>query len=174
MPKCGAKTRLGKKCAQGGLENGRCRFHGGMSTGAPKGNKNALKHGIYASAISADEVTLWGEIEIGSVDDEIRIAKLQLFRAVNAQTKADESGEIEIESTYSLVSKDEKDAKKGSVATTRKRRPFEDIIHRMLGRVGDLEAKRAELLRNSPRDTDDTPTPVNIQVTVHDASKPVT
>jgi hypothetical protein len=28
------------------LPNGRCRMHGGPSTGAPRGNKNALKHGL--------------------------------------------------------------------------------------------------------------------------------
>ena len=38
----------------GGLPNGRCRMHGGMSPGAPKGNKNALKHGHYtAKAIAS-------------------------------------------------------------------------------------------------------------------------
>jgi uncharacterized protein YjcR len=31
------------------MPNGRCRMHGGMSTGAPKGNKNALKHGRYTA-----------------------------------------------------------------------------------------------------------------------------
>ena len=31
---------------QGGpIRNGRCRMHGGKATGAPKGNRNALKHG---------------------------------------------------------------------------------------------------------------------------------
>jgi hypothetical protein len=35
------------------MPNGRCRMHGGMSPGAPKGNKHALKHGRYtAEAIS--------------------------------------------------------------------------------------------------------------------------
>src|SRR5262245_59800561 len=29
------------------MPNGRCRMHGGKSTGAPKGNQNALKHGRY-------------------------------------------------------------------------------------------------------------------------------
>ena len=29
------------------MPNGRCRLHGGLSPGAPKGNKNALKHGRY-------------------------------------------------------------------------------------------------------------------------------
>src|SRR3977135_3524789 len=29
--------------------NGRCRMHGGMSPGAPKGNKNELKHRRYTA-----------------------------------------------------------------------------------------------------------------------------
>lgn len=31
------------------MSNGRCRMHGGKSTGAPKGNGNALKHGRYTA-----------------------------------------------------------------------------------------------------------------------------
>jgi hypothetical protein len=31
------------------MPNGRCRMHGGMSPGAPKGNKNAVKHGRYTA-----------------------------------------------------------------------------------------------------------------------------
>jgi hypothetical protein len=33
--------------------NGRCRMHGGKSSGAPKGNQNALKHGNYTAAAQA-------------------------------------------------------------------------------------------------------------------------
>ena len=29
--------------------NGRCGMHGGLATGAPKGNRNALKHGGYTA-----------------------------------------------------------------------------------------------------------------------------
>ena len=29
------------------MPNGRCRLHGGGSPGAPKGNKNAFRHGRY-------------------------------------------------------------------------------------------------------------------------------
>ncbi len=48
VPKCGAHSRRsGKPCRQPAMANGRCRFHGGKSTGPPKGNKNALKHGFY-------------------------------------------------------------------------------------------------------------------------------
>jgi hypothetical protein len=51
--RCGAKTRRGTPCAGMAMPNGRCRMHGGItSPGAPKGNKNAWKHGYY----SADSV----------------------------------------------------------------------------------------------------------------------
>ena len=35
------------------MPNGRCRMHGGPSPGAPKGNKNALKHGRYTAEAAA-------------------------------------------------------------------------------------------------------------------------
>jgi hypothetical protein len=32
-----------------GMSNGRCRMHGGPWTGAPKGNRNAWKHGRFSA-----------------------------------------------------------------------------------------------------------------------------
>ena len=48
-PRCGALTRSGKPCRSPAMANGRCRMHGGKSTGAPKGNRNAFKHGRYSA-----------------------------------------------------------------------------------------------------------------------------
>ncbi len=31
------------------MPNGRCRIHGGLSPGAPQGNRNALKHGLFTA-----------------------------------------------------------------------------------------------------------------------------
>ncbi len=31
------------------MKNGRCRMHGGKSTGPPKGSQNNLKHGYYTA-----------------------------------------------------------------------------------------------------------------------------
>jgi hypothetical protein len=41
---CGAKTRLGGPCIATALANGRCRIHGGLSTGArtPEGRTKSL------------------------------------------------------------------------------------------------------------------------------------
>lgn len=47
-PRCGAKgKRTGLPCRAPAMKNGRCRLHGGKSSGPPAGNKNALKHGEY-------------------------------------------------------------------------------------------------------------------------------
>jgi uncharacterized protein YjcR len=47
--KCPARTRSGQPCQAPAMPNGRCRMHGGRSPGAPKGNKNAFKHGRYTA-----------------------------------------------------------------------------------------------------------------------------
>lgn len=53
-PRCGAKTRKGGLCMSPGMRNGRCRMHGGASTGprTPEGlersRKSRLVHGAYS------------------------------------------------------------------------------------------------------------------------------
>lgn len=72
---CGAKTRKGTACQKNPLSNGRCRLHGGKSTGPKdrekkseqmKGNKNALTTGEYESisydTLLDDEKELIGQI----------------------------------------------------------------------------------------------------------------
>jgi hypothetical protein len=55
-PRCGAKTRSGKPCRSPAVRGkARCRMHGGAAgSGAPLGNKNALKHGRYTREASAE------------------------------------------------------------------------------------------------------------------------
>ena len=47
--RCGARTRSGKPCMSPAVSGKkRCRMHGGAEgSGAPRGNKNALKHGQF-------------------------------------------------------------------------------------------------------------------------------
>jgi hypothetical protein len=55
-PRCGAKTRRGTACQCPAMRNGRCRLHGGLSTGAKTAegierSRNAnLRHGNYSAA----------------------------------------------------------------------------------------------------------------------------
>ena len=41
-------------CRSPSMPNGRCRMHGGMSPGAPRGNQNAIKHGRYTIEATAN------------------------------------------------------------------------------------------------------------------------
>lgn len=52
---CGARTRKGTPCrAPAVTGRPRCRMHGGAKgSGAPIGNRNALKHGRYTAAAIA-------------------------------------------------------------------------------------------------------------------------
>lgn len=92
MKKCGAKTRAGGKCQlQAGhgtdhIGTGRCRLHGGASKGAPKGNKNALKHGIYSKLFTDSEIDEAKQMQ-GSIENELAIARLQLLNLLKIMRK---------------------------------------------------------------------------------------
>ncbi len=87
--RCGAKTRAGTRCKRHPMPNGRCAMHGGLSTGAPPGNTNAVKHGFYSNALLPEERDLYERAEVGSLDDEIRLARVKLHRLVRLSGSAD-------------------------------------------------------------------------------------
>ncbi len=62
----------------------RCRHHGGAG-GAPKGNKHALTHGFYSDALSDEEKSRWNDIEVNSLEEEIKLTKTRLQRAVKLE-----------------------------------------------------------------------------------------
>lgn len=51
LPRCKATAKsTGRRCGNPAMKNKRvCYLHGGKSPGAPKHNKNALKHGFYSA-----------------------------------------------------------------------------------------------------------------------------
>lgn len=158
MAHCGAKTRSGQPCQNRAMANGRCRMHGGKSTGAPKANQNARTHGIYSDALADDEKGLWEQVEVGNLDNAIKIAHLQLRRALIAQNKAEGGDGLDVDmDSVTTVIPESGSPDDGEPAETprqtstvqRRRRPYEDIINRLLGRIGDLEAKRAEMINKA-------------------------
>jgi hypothetical protein len=60
-PRCGARTRNGTPCMGSAMTNGRCRMHGGRSTGprTPQGlarsRKARWKHGRYSLRARAEQ-----------------------------------------------------------------------------------------------------------------------
>jgi len=51
-PRCGARTRSGEPCRSPAIRGrARCRMHGGRGSGAPRGNRNAWKHGVHSARV---------------------------------------------------------------------------------------------------------------------------
>jgi len=63
-PHCGAKTRRGTPCRCHAMPNGRCRLHGGLSTGPKTGDgierirRAVTKHGRYSGAAKAERQSI--------------------------------------------------------------------------------------------------------------------
>src|SRR5215831_18145393 len=59
-PKCGAKNRRGTPCQCPAMKNGRCRLHGGLSTGPKTAEgierirRAVTKHGRYSAEAKAE------------------------------------------------------------------------------------------------------------------------
>lgn len=55
IARCGARTRSGAPCRNAVVTGRtRCRMHGGAAgSGAPAGNRNALRHGFYSREAEA-------------------------------------------------------------------------------------------------------------------------
>lgn len=136
---CGAKTRSGEKCKSRPMANGRCRMHGGKSTG-PKdntGNTNAIKPGsLYSKYLTEDEQGAFNDIQLGNIDDELRLTRIRLARAL-----AKESDKPEIETVT---------RRQGGGPTTVpneqqfKRRDYVGIIDKLTARIESLERRRLE------------------------------
>jgi hypothetical protein len=64
-PRCGAKTRRGGTCRAPAVRGkGRCRMHGGApGSGAPRGNNNARKHGLFTRGAIAERRQVRGLLD---------------------------------------------------------------------------------------------------------------
>lgn len=150
---CGAKTRAGGQCKAPAMKNGRCRVHGGASTGNPRahGNTSAVKHGFYSKALLDDEErALYDQAAPGSVDDEIKLAKVKLFRYVKA------SGSIElqdmVDGALEVIRKQGEDMR-GVDYDRRELKvaapDYADLIIRSLDLIRKLELARVQMLEKT-------------------------
>ncbi|OCG66619.1 hypothetical protein A9G41_12305 [Gilliamella sp. Nev5-1] len=135
------------------MTNGRCRMHGGKSTGAPKGNKNNLKAGgIYSQFFTAEERQISAELELGSLDDELRLTKIRLMRALKAEAEQQERlDELELDSYSESPAIISGFPDNDEIVRVKqfKRRDYVSIIDRLTARIESLEMRRASLVQMS-------------------------
>lgn len=140
---CTAKSkRTGVQCKAKGMPNGKCYHHGGKSTGAPKGNKFAATHGVYSRSFTTDESDL-AQTAIGSLDQELILARVQLSRALKAEANASA-----LPDRLELAEITTTDA--GYVQRKSIKRDYYQIINTLLGRIESLEKSRQTLLTANP------------------------
>ena len=143
MALCGAKNRSGEPCKKHALKGSkRCRLHGGKSTGNPKakGNASAVKHGIYSAFLTDEENVIAKDLELGSIDEELRLTRIRLMRALKIEQNAppvelESRTERDIDTSVGARSED-----------TFKRRDYVSIIDRLTARIESLEMKREAII----------------------------
>src|SRR5688572_4718104 len=78
---CGALNRQGKPCQKPPMRGkNRCLSHGGKT---PKGRHNGpMTHGLYSQYMTPAEQERWDSIQVGVLDDELRMLRIYLARCV--------------------------------------------------------------------------------------------
>ena len=146
---CGAKNRQGEPCQRPPLKGkSRCKLHGGASKKGTADNKRNTRHGLYTQSLTEDEYALWSSIEIGNVDNEIRMAKVMLNRALALAAEirqAPNSAQNLAGFELSEITQSVKGGKKDSSMTSKRPDTFAQI-DRLMGRIAGLEKTRAELI----------------------------
>ncbi|MBF0675578.1 HGGxSTG domain-containing protein [Pseudomonas sp.] len=144
MALCGAKTRSGEPCKRHAVPgSSRCKLHGGAATRANKGNQHAAKPGsIYSKFLTDEENDTLASIELGRVDDELRLTRIRLMRALARENEFGDTLEIDSEKVDS--------SETGGTTTSSKVRDYSGLIDKLTARIESLERTRAELLKTNP------------------------
>lgn len=146
----------------------------------PPGGKYSMCKSLYTRSFSPEEANLYGQLAIGTLEQEIKLLKIQLLRLLEAQREWDESkvrlmaaiqaedGTIrtpaEIYQTLTLDGYEIKkvegiDARGQPIDSTEKhvklrKSGFESKIHSTLLLIGKLEAQHKELLKQDIPDSE--------------------
>lgn len=183
MAQCGAKTRSDHLCRSQAMPNGRCRMHGGSNKGAPKANKNAAKPGsIYSQFLTDAENDMLASIELGRVDDELRLTRIRLMRALARENEFGNALEIDSEKREPLEVDGKAVEGAEKVTINNKVRDYAGLIDRLTARIESLERTKEDLetrrLTNEKlrRELEDPnkglPEPKQVIIGVEDASRP--
>jgi hypothetical protein len=149
MPKCGAKTRGGGKCRREALAGKRrCALHGGKSTGPRNphrnpGNRYAAKPGsLYSRFLTDEEKDIAASLELGSVDEELRLTRIRLLRALRREEEKGDEPELE-----ERIEREVSDKVGARSEEKHKVRDYAGLIDRLTARIESLEARRALLIQ---------------------------
>jgi hypothetical protein len=146
MPKCGAKTRSGGNCRREALPGKRrCALHGGKSTGPKdqRGNMNAAKPGsLYSKFLSDEELDIAASLELGSVDEELRLTRIRLMRVLKREQEYGDTLEL-----YETIERTGGGEYSPGDEEKRRIRDYAGMIDKLTRLIDTLEKRRATLLQ---------------------------
>ncbi|WP_430229345.1 HGGxSTG domain-containing protein [Paraburkholderia tropica] len=143
---CGARTRSGAPCKRAPMDGKRrCKLHGGASTGPKKGSRNAAKPGsLYSAYLTPEESKIAAALTLGSVDEEIRLTRIRLMRALKLEQERADTAELDSE-----VERDGAENVTAHHERHLKVRDYAGLIDRLTARIAMLEKTRAELMKDA-------------------------
>jgi uncharacterized protein YjcR len=148
--KCGAKKQNGELCQSMNIyASGRCKWHGGLSTGAPKGNKNATTHGrfeqIMFSSFTDEENEMIEHTSLDpmkQIDDELKIIIVREKRMLDRYKKAQQDD-------YTITQIEEIERQSGNRLSTETKTIKENndiFLHKMETELNKLQNMKLKLL----------------------------
>lgn len=140
--KCGAKTKSGAPCQKWAMTNGKCRLHGGRT---PKTNANGAKPGgLYSRFLTPGEQADFHVLKLGNLDDELRLMRIRLARALAAEALEADKPELE-----TVVEREGGGMAFAKVERTFKRRDYVSVIDRVASRIESMERSRVILMADN-------------------------
>jgi hypothetical protein len=107
-----------------------------------------MTHGLYGASLTDEEQEIWDEIKLGNVDDELRLCRIQLRRAMNLDAAISRAPNdpknlagielVEIRRTTGNG--------KSNTDAVSKRPDVASRMNTLLGRIAQLEKTRSELI----------------------------
>jgi hypothetical protein len=145
---CGARNRQGKPCQKSPVTGRtRCRLHGGAT---PKGvnakeRNGNYRHGLYSKRLTEEEQALLPTIKVGSLDDEITIARIILHRLVEIHEEI-QAAPMDPNNPAGFYTAEISITTPDGTTATMKTPETYALMDRYLGRIARLELTRARLI----------------------------
>ncbi|KJB90024.1 hypothetical protein N826_07635 [Skermanella aerolata KACC 11604] len=122
----------------------RCMMHGGKT---PKGTPGNRRHGLYSTHLTEKERAGWDDIQIGSLEDELRLLRVYVAHCVALDTTAaNDPGSLELTEMRTTT------GESASETIVTRRPDTSGRMNWLFGRIALLERTRADLIA-STKDT---------------------
>jgi hypothetical protein len=160
QPVCGAKKRDGSPCQKLPIiGKKRCRLHGGATPkGVNSGTTNKqYRHGLYGEHLTDAEREAWDELPVGVVDNEIKLCRVWLMRAMKTESSiAKAPNDTKNLDGFELLEIRRSTGDRGTNTDAVSKRPdISGRVNWILGRLAQLEKTRAELIAAACTSDDD-------------------